>query len=266
MWTSRGEVVYLGRIQTPAVVSVRRTPCASALEPPDPYPTNSMPTWLKKILSSSLGKKYLTAVTGLLLVLFLVAHLAGNLSIYGGKEAFNSYAHLLESNPLLPLAEAGLVVLFLAHIGLAVRVTLENRCARKSRYAVPGDKGKKTTASATMIWTGLIVLGFLLLHIWNFRIGKLSDPTYRAVHDGDGKPYDLYALVRGELHAGWTPWAYAVGMGALGFHLWHALRSVFQTLGASHPYLDEKWEKLRWLAVVLALGFMSFPLYFLFYT
>ncbi len=217
-----------------------------------------MPTWLQKILSSSLGKKYITAITGLLLVLFLVAHLAGNLTIYADKDgsAFNSYAHLIESNPLLPLAEAGLLVLFLAHIGLAFRVTIENRRARRSRYAVANDKGKKTTSSATMIWTGLIVLGFLILHIWNFRIGK----------ELAGESGDLYTLVKSELRQGWTPWAYVVGMGALGFHLWHALRSAFQTLGAAHPYLDEAWEKLRWLAVVLALGFASFPLYFLFYT
>lgn len=265
MWTSRTGLVYLGSMRTPALPAARRPQPGEAVTPPDPYPKHSMPTWLQKILSSSLGKKYLTAITGLFLVLFLVAHLAGNLSIYGGKEAFNSYAHLLESNPLLPLAEAGLVVLFLAHIGLAVRVTLENRCARKSRYVAQSDKGKKTVASSTMIWTGLVVLGFLLLHIWNFRIGKLDDPSYAASHDGR-VPYDLYALVRAELHQGWIPWAYVVGMGALGFHLWHALRSVFQTLGASHPQLDEAWEKLRWLAVVLALGFMSFPLYFLFFT
>jgi succinate dehydrogenase / fumarate reductase cytochrome b subunit len=121
---------------------------------------------------------------------------------------------------------------------------------------VANDKGKKTTSSATMIWTGLIVLGFLILHIWNFRIGK----------ELAGESGDLYTLVKSELRQGWTPWAYVVGMGALGFHLWHALRSAFQTLGAAHPYLDEAWEKLRWLAVVLALGFASFPLYFLFYT
>jgi succinate dehydrogenase / fumarate reductase cytochrome b subunit len=224
-----------------------------------------MPTWLQKILASSLGKKYLTAVTGLLLVLFLVAHLAGNLTIYKDAESFNAYAHLLETNPLLPLAEAGLVVLFLVHIGLAVRVTLENRKARTSRYAVQADKGRKTTASATMIWTGLILLAFLLLHIWNFRIGKLSDPGYAAAQ-ATGEHYDLYTLVKRELQRPWLAWAYVLGMGALGFHLWHALRSVFQTLGASHPHLDAAWEKLRWLAVVLALGFLSFPLYFLFFT
>ncbi len=224
-----------------------------------------MPTWLQKIFSSSLGKKYLTAITGLLLVLFLVAHLAGNLIVYKDAESFNAYAHLLETNPLLPLAEAGLVVLFLAHIGLAVRVTLENKKARASRYAVQADKGRKTTASATMIWTGLILLGFILLHIWNFRIGKLSDPGY-ATAQATGAHYDLYTLVKRELQQPWLAWAYVLGMGALGFHLWHALRSVFQTLGASHPHLDEAWEKLRWLAVVLALGFTSFPLYFLFFT
>src|SRR3989338_10201491 len=97
-----------------------------------------------EFLESSIGKKIMVAAAGILLCGFLVTHLAGNLLMYVGGEAFNHYAEALVSNPLLPLAEAGLVGLFLLHIVLSIRATLANRAARPEGYQVYTGKGART--------------------------------------------------------------------------------------------------------------------------
>lgn len=212
-----------------------------------------MKNWLGRFLTSSLGRKYVMAVSGLALVLFLVAHLAGNLTLFVGNDLFNAYAHALESNPLLPLMEAGLAAVFLVHIAVAIVLIVQNRAARRARYHSELGKGGrvgKTVASATMAITGPIVLVFLLIHIYDFRISKLF------VDEG----YDLAVAVRARLSSPLGATIYIFGLLALGTHLWHGFQSAFQTLGVGHP----RWRLVilwtgRVLAVVLFLGFVSFP-------
>lgn len=209
-----------------------------------------MKNWLGRFLSSSLGRKYVMAVSGLALVLFLVAHLAGNLTLFVGNDLFNAYAHALESNPLLPLLEAGLAAVFLVHIALAVVLIVQNRAARRDKYRSELGKGGKSLASATMTITGPLVLVFLLIHLWDFRISKLF------VDDG----YDLAVAVRERLASPLGATIYIFGLLALGLHLWHAFQSAFQTLGLGHP----RWRQVilwtgRALAILLFVGFVSFP-------
>jgi succinate dehydrogenase/fumarate reductase cytochrome b subunit (b558 family) len=114
------------------------------------------------IFDSTVGRKYIMGLSGLALVGFIVFHLAGNLSLFFGAEAFNSYVLKLESlGPLIRLAELGLMAVFVFHIIFAFSVTAQNKAARKTRYAVKGNAGKpsrKTIASQSMIYTGLVLL------------------------------------------------------------------------------------------------------------
>lgn len=225
-----------------------------------------MTSWIGKALSSSLGRKYLVAASGLLLVAFLVTHLLGNLNLYADKtgDKFNAYAHFLSSNPLLPLAEIALAALFLGHAALAVTVTYKNRRARTDRYAVSGDKGKRTLASSTMIFTGIAVLAFLVLHVFDFRVAK---DTAEALgrYGSTREHFDLAAMVRARLSEPIGATLYIVAVIVLGVHLSHAIRSAAQSLGVNHRVLNP-WIVRGGiaLAILLTLGFLSFPIYFLF--
>jgi succinate dehydrogenase / fumarate reductase, cytochrome b subunit len=212
-------------------------------------------SWLGKTLSSSIGKKYVMALTGLALVGFLVAHLSGNLLIYRGEggEAFDAYESMLSSNPLLPIAEIGLLALFVIHIVLAFRLSMQNRESRRDRYAVRASRGEKTLASASMLATGIVILFFLVIHVWDFRIGKMS------ANEG----YSMAAMVKARLQTPVGAGIYGLSMIALGLHVSHAFGSAFHTLGLKHPRFNPVIGRLSVaLAVLLALGFASFPIYF----
>lgn len=191
------------------------------------------------------------AVTGLLLIGFVVAHLAGNLSLYKGGGAFDEYAHFIGGLEILPLAEAGLALLFLVHIYMAVRTTIENRGARPVKYGIAGTHGKKTASSTTMFLSGLVILGFLFKHLWDFRLQK---EAFEAAPE---------EVVRTALAQPLTAVVYVLGATALGLHLYHAFASAFQTLGVNHPKYTPALTWIgRILAIVVALGFASFPLIF----
>ncbi len=215
-----------------------------------------MLSWLGRFLSSSIGKKTVMAVTGLCLVGFLVAHLAGNLTLYvGGEEGLNAYSQKLEDlGPLLIAAEIGLALLFVVHIALALKLSRENAAAREEPYRRRGSLGQKTAGSATMLITGLIVGVFLVIHLIDFRIPKLT-----------GELEDLGAAVTARLSSPAGIAIYLVGVTALGLHLSHAVQSALQTLGAGNAKYTPILRRLGLLlAVVLFLGFASFPIYGLF--
>jgi succinate dehydrogenase / fumarate reductase cytochrome b subunit len=208
-----------------------------------------MLNWVVRTLTSSIGKKTLMALTGLALIGFVIVHAAGNMTLYADADgaAFDGYAATLEANPLLPVAEVVLAVLFLAHIALGIAVTVENWRAREGRYRVRATHGGRTWGSGTMIYTGLIVLVFLVVHLIDFRLQK-------------GEGVSFAALVRTELEKPFKAGLYALGTVALGLHLTHAFRSAFQTLGLNHP----KYNGLILgvsigLGVVVGLAFLSFP-------
>lgn len=210
--------------------------------------------WIRRTFRSSIGRKVLVALTGLLLVVFLVFHLSANLTLHADADGatFTKYAQAIEANPLLPLAEIGLALLFAAHIAMAVRVTLQNREARGSAYRVRGNRGARTPGSATMILTGLLVLVFVVIHLFDFRFSK-DDAS------------ELAPMVESRLSGPLGFGIYLIGVCALGLHLSHGIRSALQSLGANHP----KYELLvqrggLTLAVLFFLGFASFPLVYFF--
>jgi succinate dehydrogenase / fumarate reductase cytochrome b subunit len=205
---------------------------------------------LRTFLESSIGKKSVMAVSGLMLFGFLVVHLAGNLLLYTGNEAFNAYARALESNPLLPVAEVGLAALFVVHIASALSVSRRNREARPAGYQVRAGKGGRTLASSSMLLTGLLVAAFIAKHLLDFKLAR-----------GDAFEIDPALAVRAKLGGGFTAGCYALAMVALCLHLRHAFHSAFQTLGLDHPRATPLVRGCALaLALALAGGFLSFPL------
>ena len=211
-------------------------------------------TRLGDALASSIGKKIVMGLTGLMLVGFLVEHLHGNLKLLedpSGK-AFNDYVAFLHGfGPLLLAAEIGLALLFLAHVFLAFRLTLENMQARRNRYVVRARRGGSTAGSLTMFYSGALVLAYLVKHLYDFRFDHrfFDDPA---------------ALVRATLSQPAHALAYLVVAPVLGLHLSHGFRSAFQSLGINHPGWNTLLERLgKLVALVFAAGFAAFPIYFL---
>jgi succinate dehydrogenase / fumarate reductase cytochrome b subunit len=209
---------------------------------------------LVTFLGTGIGRKVLMAATGLLLIGFLVAHLAGNLLVFVGPEAFNHYSHTLVSTPLVYLAEAGLLVLFVAHLVSGIAVTRANRAARPVPYhrRVPaGHTSNKTLASTTMILSGLVVLVFVPLHLETFKFGPYyewaADPEIRDLHRL------VIAVFQSPLYVAW----YVTAMAVIGFHLWHGFGSGFESLGIASRKPLRRFGQI--LAVVLSGGFLIIP-------
>jgi succinate dehydrogenase / fumarate reductase cytochrome b subunit len=217
-----------------------------------------MLNWLTKTFSSSIGKKYLVAATGVGLILFLVVHLAGNLTLFadGDGTAFDAYAHALEANPVLPVLEVGLLAMFAFHIALAIHVTRQNKEARPTGYRIRATMGKSTPGSRSMIVTGVLLLVFIVIHLFDFRI-----PTWFGEPDGG----TLAGMVKTRLASPVGMLVYTLGSIVLGLHLSHGVRSVFQSLGLHHPRYDTLLRNAGLgLAVLLGVGFLSFPIVFFF--
>lgn len=204
-------------------------------------------------LDSSIGKKMTVALAGLLLVGFLITHLAGNLFLFVGPSAFNHYAETLENNPLLPLAEAGLVFLFVVHIIQSLRARRANSVARPVAYEVYSDKGARTPGSRTMTATGLLILLFVVLHVATMK--------YRA---GGSKGEDLFSHVTTWFSNPLYSLFYVAAVLGVGLHLSHGVQSALQTFGVNHPRYTPSLKRAGYaLSALLTLGFASMPLYFL---
>jgi len=212
----------------------------------------------QSFFNSSVGSKYLIALSGLSLIGFLILHLAGNLLVFVSPEAFNGYSDTLIHNPLLIPAELSLLALFLLHAYKTVRLVLASRRARPDRYAMKKRAGwpsRKSVASSTMIASGLFLLLFVPLHLETFKYG----PHYEAAQPG---VRDLYRLVV-EIYSrpGYVAF-YLVSMLVVGLHLWHGVSSAFQTAGVDTPRWRPVLRRFGWvMAVVIAGGFMSIPVW-----
>jgi succinate dehydrogenase / fumarate reductase cytochrome b subunit len=211
--------------------------------------------FVARLLTSHIGRKMLMAASGLLLLAFLVVHLLGNVLVFTGPATFNAYSHKLISNPLVYVAEIGLLVLFAAHFVSGLLVTRTNQQARPVGYAMKrraGGASHKSVASTTMILSGLLILAFVPLHLWTFKYGQ-----YYA-SPGDPAVRDLYRLVLEIFSRPLEVIWYVLAMVVIGFHLWHAFGSGFESLGVSYR------RSLRWLgqglAVVLTAGFVIIPI------
>lgn len=207
---------------------------------------------------SSIGKKNVMAITGLLLCGFLLSHLAGNFLLFVGPDAFNKYSHALVTNPAIYLAEVILGLLFLSHIIMAFRLTLENKKARPEQYYMRTKSGRGATfASSTMPYTGIIALIFLVFHIIGLKFGTHYDTTINGV-----EMRDIYKTTveyfADPIHVA----GYIIAVVALGFHVSHGFWSAFQSLGLNHRKYMPKIQKFSIVyGLIVAIGFSSLPIY-----
>jgi len=223
---------------------------------------------LKRIFCSSLGKKYIMAVSGCLLFLFVVAHLVGNLQIFLGPKVINRYGHFLQSNPeLIWPARIILLVMVGLHIWAAVKLTIENRAARPVGYA-QYEVVVATYASRTMFMSGLIILIFIVYHLLHFTVQvqqiNLTGENFIDFHDPQQR-HDIFKMMVVGFSNVWVSGFYLVGMALLCLHLSHGVSSMFQSLGwknkAYGPFLD-KFARVGALAIFI--GYSSIPVAILF--
>ena len=216
-----------------------------------------MPSHFRRVFSSSVGTKLLIGLTGLLLFLYLITHLAGNAIIFFGQDAFNEYAHTLISNPLIVPIEIGLLLVFLLHLYKTLAMWRTNSAARPVAYAkkaLAGHTSRKSLASSTMIVSGLVTLLFVIVHVKQFRFG-----SYYLV-EGREAVRDLY---RTEIEVFSSPlWVafYVICTAIVGLHLRHGIASGFQSLGLDHPLYTRRlviWGIIG--AVVIAGGLAVIP-------
>jgi succinate dehydrogenase / fumarate reductase cytochrome b subunit len=212
---------------------------------------------------STLGKKIIMGLSGILLSGFIVIHLLGNLTLFNpDKDPFNIYAHtLLSLGPILYIAEAILAALFLGHFIYAIMVTWQNWSARPGRYHVVKNQGhpsRKTWGSVTMIYTGVIIMVFLILHLIHFKYGAVMMYTTQ-----DGLYIrDLYTLVHQFFANIWNVAFYVAVMILLGFHLSHGFWSAFQSLGVNHPVYTPVIYGIGYVfAIVMGFGFLVIPVW-----
>jgi succinate dehydrogenase / fumarate reductase cytochrome b subunit len=200
-------------------------------------------------------------VTGLLLSGFVFTHVLGNFLIFVGPQAYNMYSHALISNPAIYVAEALLLIFFIAHLGIAIRLSFENSAARPEKYAVVA-KGEKATSAVTKgMWAqGVIILVFTVLHLITFKFG----PYYTVNYDGV-EVRDLFRLVVEVFQSPVYVVGYVFALIVLGAHLSHGVSSAFQTLGFHHPKYTPCVKRAGLaFALFVSLGFISQPLYVFF--
>lgn len=209
-------------------------------------------------LTSTVGKKYLMGLSGLVWAGFVFAHMAGNLLIFVGPDAYNLYGHALTSGYVIYAVEAILVLALLTHVFLAVNLTLQNRSARLSRYAAAGSREKGSTlASRTMAVHGTILLIFIITHLATFKYGEIRWTTIDGMQVRDLH----WLMVKVFQEPGYLVW-YGISLILLGFHLKHGVGSIFQSFGLLHPSYQSLIKKISvTYAVVVVAGFLSQPVY-----
>ncbi len=210
-------------------------------------------------LKSTVGRKYVMGITGLVWMGFVLTHMAGNMLIFVSADLYNAYGHAIVSNkPLLYGAEAVLVLALIVHVATAISLTIQNRKARKTRYTMEsnGEKGA-TTASKTMAVQGSVILAFIILHLATFKYGTHYDTMVDGV-----KMRDLHKLIIEIFQKpGYVFW-YVISLALLMFHLSHGAHSIFQSFGVLERKMQKNLKKMAWAyAIIVAGGFLSQPIY-----
>ncbi|MFL5339254.1 MAG: succinate dehydrogenase cytochrome b subunit [Gemmataceae bacterium] len=248
-------------------------------------PTRASPfRWITQLLDSSIGAKYLVALTGIGLTGFVIVHLLGNLQVFLGREAMNAYAQSLKNlGPLLWIARGSLLAIFVLHIVMALRLKKLNLDARPVDYKFQ-RLVRATWVSRHMVLTGLVILAFVCFHLAHFTFGlgpiarvqnpdtggytnylELKDPQYRDPLDPKKTRHDVYAMFIDGFRSVPVVATYIVCMVFLGLHLLHGVRSIFQTLGLNHSKYNLLFEALGYavtLAVVMGNVFMPLAVLF----
>lgn len=223
------------------------------------------------LFRSTIGRKFLMAVTGLILIGFVIGHLVGNLQIFSAPDKINGYAHFLQSlGPLLWAARIGLLVAVGIHIWAATVLTLENHAARDVKYSVKHTI-RATLVSRTMRWTGYVVAAFIVYHLAHFTVGiaqagtfKTALPPYTMTSEyhiagfpvvaAGTEVHDVHSMVILGFQNVLVSVFYIIAVGLLSAHLLHGTDSMFQTLG---------WRSSRWSGALRKISLVFALLYFL---
>jgi len=210
-----------------------------------------------RLLSDSIGRKAVMAVTGLLMVLFVVGHLAGNSTVFLGQNALNSYAQKLhEMAPVVWITRIVMLVAVITHLVLSIQITLENEAANPQKYAV--DRSLRATfASKSMIWTGLLLGVFIVAHLLHFTVRNLPGTVLGV--DALNR-FDVFGMVVDAFRKFSVAALYVVAMVALFLHLSHGVQSLFQTLGLSNDKLQPAYGTGgKVLSVIFLIGYGAIP-------
>lgn len=207
----------------------------------------------------------MTGITGIGLMLFLIGHLGGNLTIFGSADAFNIYTHkLISLGPVLYVIEAGLAFFFLYHSILGISIWWNRRKARPEgykKYKTRGGASHQSLASRSMIYSGSIILIFLVWHIIHFKFGA----EYSTTIEGIGETRDLRKLVIEEFQKAWVVAVYVFVLLLAILHLSHGFWSAFTSLGMKHGNTSKRVQTAAYaFGIVLMLGFIFIPLYIFF--
>jgi succinate dehydrogenase / fumarate reductase cytochrome b subunit len=206
-------------------------------------------TFIKRFITTSIGRKALMAVSGLALGGFMLIHLAENLLLFKGEAAYNAWVDLLLSNPVTPFLEVGLLALFVAHIITGVWVRVEDFINAPRGYEARKWQGGRTIGSATMLYTAAAILAYLAYHLLTFRFVDHSMGFYQMVTAAFRSP--VFVAV------------YIAGSAALALHLSHGMQSAFQTLGVNHPKYTPLIKAGGLIVAVAMTGFALISLYYL---
>ncbi len=210
-----------------------------------------------RFLSSSVGRKVLMAVTGFFMLFFVAVHLLGNSSIFLGPGALNTYAEKLHSlGPLVWIFRGFMFLMLAVHVWFAILLTLENSAANPSKYAVK-KKLKATFSGETMIWTGVLLLSFLVYHLLQFTVRVTPDILPDAVAN---RPGDVYKMVLGSFRITTISLVYVAAMVTLFLHLSHGIQSLFQTVGCSNDKTLPKVTMVgKLISALFLVGYSAIP-------
>ena len=217
------------------------------------------------LFKSSLGKKYIMAISGAALFLFVVGHLFGNLQIFLGAEAINRYGDFLQSHKeILWPARLGLLVMVALHIWSAVKLSAENKAARPISYAGDPMPVAASYASRTMLMSGLLIALFVLYHLLHYTVQvrslNFTGKDFLALHDAEGR-HDVFKMMVAGFSQPLVSGFYILAMGLLCLHLSHGVGATFQSLGLKNevcgPLIDRFARAAAWL---IFLGYISIPI------
>ena len=214
---------------------------------------------ITRLYSSSIGKKWIVGLTGLVLFAFVIGHMLGNLQIFIGQERFNEYAQTLQNlGELLWVVRIFLIATIVVHIIFTILLAIQNRRATPQKYAVTAYK-RSTLASRSMMISGLIVLSFLIFHLLDFTFMK-THPEYRTLVDAKGH-HDVYHMVIASFQQPGIVFFYLLGVFLLAMHLSHGAQSFVQSLGLNSKYLSHRLVVTgRTAAWLLFAGYAAIPI------
>jgi succinate dehydrogenase / fumarate reductase cytochrome b subunit len=213
---------------------------------------------------TSLGKKYVMAVTGFALFLFVIGHMVGNLQVFLGPDQINAYGHFLQSTPeILWSARIGLLIMVGLHLYAAFKLSAENKAARPVPYGNYQPLAA-SYASRTMLMSGLIIVSFIIYHLLHYTVQvkavNLTGQDFIPLHDEKGR-HDIYRMMVLGFSNPLVSIFYLIGVGLLSLHLSHGVASMFQSIGWKNGELGRWLDRLAPVcATVLFLGYASIPL------